>query len=74
MKGDRDAMRKSEEGEKKKNNKTKTKKTAKFLAVYICIMRTHMEIEELKVGISESVQERIAACTTWNSAQFEWHW
>lgn len=77
MKGERDRKAKPEaKADKKPSRKPKKEANVKvkFLASYICIMVNHLGMEELKVGISESVMDRVAACRTWNSAQCQWYW
>ena len=72
MKGERDRKAKPEAKADKKTSKRK--KEVKFLASYICVMVNNLGMEELKVGISESVQDRVGACRTWNSSQCQWYW
>lgn len=75
MKGERDRKAKPEaKADKKPSRKPKKEANVKFLASYICNMVNHLGMEELKVGISDSVMNRVAACRTWNSAQCQWYW
>jgi hypothetical protein len=75
VKGERDRKAKPEaKAGKKTSGKPKKEANAKFLASYICVMVNHLGMEELKVGISESVLDRVAARRTWNSSQCQWYW